>query len=148
MGNNKYLGIDFGLKRVGVAVSDERKTISFPRITILNNNSLFDNLLNICQEENISKIIIGLPIRLNSEYTHITEAAKIFSSEFKKFLNQRNFFPDFFFIDERFTSSLAQSYIAESVKSKKKRKDKSLTDSISAQIILQDFLDREKNLSK
>jgi putative Holliday junction resolvase len=145
---NKYLGIDFGLKRVGVAVSDEGKTISFPRITILNNNSLFDNLLLICREEYISKIIIGLPLRLNSENTHITEAAKIFSSELKIFLNQRNFFPDFFFIDERFTSSLAQSYISESVKSKKKRKDKSLTDSISAQIILQDFLDREKNLSK
>lgn len=146
--SNKYLGIDFGLKRVGIAVSDEGKTISFPRLTLANNSSLFENLLEICRNEFISKIIIGFPLKLNSENTHLTEASQLFSKDFKKFLNQRNFFPEFFFIDERFTSSLAQNYIIESVKSKKKRKDKSLTDSISAQIILQDFLDREKNLSK
>lgn len=146
--SNKYLGIDFGLKRVGIAVSDEGKTISFPRLTLANNSSLFENLLEICRNEFISKIIIGFPLKLNSENTHLTEASQLFSKDFNKFLNQRNLFPEFFFIDERFTSSLAQNYIIESVKSKKKRKDKSLTDSISAQIILQDFLDREKNLSK
>lgn len=145
---SKYLGIDFGLKRVGLAVSDEGKTISFPRTTIPNDNNLFAKLLNVCREDFISKIVIGYPLKLNSEDTHITETVKIFSNELKNFLNKQNVFPEFFFIDERYSSSLAQSYIFESVKSKKKRKEKSLTDSISAQIILQDFLDREKNLSK
>lgn len=145
---SKYLGIDYGLKRVGLAVSDEGKTISFPRTTIENNNNLFENLLKICRDDFISKIIIGLPVKLNSKDTHITDSVKIFSAELKNFLSKHNILPDFIFIDERYTSSLAQSYITESVKSKKKRKNKSLTDSISAQIILQDFLDREKNLMK
>jgi len=144
---SKYLGIDFGLKRVGLAVSDEGKSISFPRITISNDSNLMKKLLDICREDFISKIIIGMPLKLNSEDTHITKAVKIFGSELKYFLQKENICPEFFFIDERYTSSLAQSYINESVKSKKKRKDKSLTDCISAQIILQDFLDREKNLS-
>ncbi len=144
---SKYLGIDYGLKRVGIAVSDEGKTISFSRTTFENDSNLFDKILNICREDLISKIIIGLPVKLNSEDTHITQSVKTFSAELKDFLNKQNIFPDFFFIDERYTSSLAQSYITESVKSKKKRKNKSLTDSISAQIILQDFLDREKNLT-
>jgi putative Holliday junction resolvase len=55
----RYLGIDFGTKRVGLALSDESGTMAFPHKVIENDNSLVKNLVKLCEEEKVGEIVIG-----------------------------------------------------------------------------------------
>lgn len=141
----KYLGIDFGLKRIGISVSDGTKTFAFQRDYLFNDTNLMKSLLIIIKTENIERIVIGYPTKFSSEKTHITDDVEKFSSELKNLLEKENKVCEVVFFDERLTSSLAQYNLNSSGLSKKKRKDKGNIDTISAQIILQDYLDYIKN---
>lgn len=140
----KYLGIDFGLSRIGISVSDTTKKYAFQRDFLFNDKNLFEKLIKILKEENISRIVIGYPLRFNSEKTHSTEAVENFKQQLINVLNLNSIKADIVFFDERFTSTLANYNLNNSGISKKKRKEKGLLDSISAQIILQDYIDSIK----
>ena len=143
---SKYLGIDFGLKRIGIAITDESKTYSFARDYILNDGKHFDKLLKLIKEENVSKLIIGYPVNFKSEKTEITLSVEKFSETLKnKLINISKSNPEIIFYDERLTSGIAQHNIFASGLSNKKKKEKGLVDSVSAQIILQDYIDSLKN---
>ena len=137
---SKYLGVDFGLKRIGLSITDQEKIFAFPLTTIE-----FDNAFNFFKDlflkEEISKVIIGYPKRLSGVDSDIEISIKIF---IKKFKNQ---FPaiEIERFDERFTSKLASKAIVSSGLGKKKRSDKSLIDKVSAAIILQDYLTYNKS---
>jgi putative holliday junction resolvase len=139
--NTKYLGIDFGLKRIGIAVSDTGKKFSFYRDYILNDNQTLKNILALIKNENVSKIIIGYPLNFKSEKTEITASVDKFSEELTALLAKENINAEIVFFDERFTSSISQDNLINSGLSKKKRRDKGILDSMSAKIILQDYLD-------
>lgn len=143
--NTKFLGIDYGDKRIGIAISDESHSIAFVRDYLNNDNNLFNNILNLIKTENISTIVIGYPINFKSEKTIQTIKVEEFKEKLQTFLNNNAFFPNIVFFDERLSSSLAQSHIISSGLKKKQRKIKGIIDSASAQIILQDFLDHKKN---
>ena len=143
--NTKYLAIDYGQKRVGIAVSDENKKYSFARDHIENDKSLREKLLSVIKEENISKIIIGYPLNFKSEKTIQTQKIEEFKDSLEKFLASRSLKTEIIFFDERFTSKLAESSILNSGLNKKKRQEKGRVDSISAQIILQDYIDKTNN---
>jgi putative holliday junction resolvase len=135
------MAIDFGSKRVGIAVSDESKKFSFSREHIINDKNLIPNILDFIKKENIEKIVIGYPLNLKSEKTAQTLETEQFSVKLKNHLTSNSIKAEIVFIDERFTSRIAQYNILSSGLSKKKRKDKGMTDSISAQILLQDYID-------
>ena len=137
----KYLGIDYGLKRVGISVSDNSKKYAFQRDHLLNDNKFFDKLLELIRKESISKIVIGYPLRFNSEKTHSTEDVESFREKLSSLLSKNSLDAELIFFDERLTSSLASYNLKSSGLSKKKRQNKGLVDSISAQIILQDYID-------
>jgi putative Holliday junction resolvase len=59
MQEDKYLGIDFGSKRVGLSVSDFSKKIAFPLSVVLNSENLLDEIVEVCKKNNISLIVIG-----------------------------------------------------------------------------------------
>lgn len=139
----KYLGIDFGLKRIGVAISDTGKKFSFYRDYILNDKNTHEKIIKIILAENVSKIIIGYPLNFKSEKKEITLLVEKFCEELKSNLLKINSNVEIIFFDERFTSSLAQENLIQSGLSKKKRREKGIVDSISAQIILQDYLDSQ-----
>lgn len=139
--NSKYLGIDFGLKRIGMAISDTEKKYSFYRDYILNDKNTKKKILDLILAENVSKIIIGYPLNFKSEKKEISLHIENFSKELKSELSKNNLNTEIIFYDERFTSSLAQDNLIKSGISKKRRREKGIVDSISAQIILQDFLD-------
>jgi putative Holliday junction resolvase len=141
----KYLGIDFGLKRIGISVSDESKSYAFQREHLLNDKDIFEKLIKLIKFENVSDIIIGYPLRFNSEKTHSTDDVDKFKITLENFLKKYSLKCVVHFLDERLTSSLAQYNLQSSGLSKKKRQDKGLLDSISAQIILQDYIDSLKN---
>ena len=138
----RYLGIDLGSKTIGLALSDETLTIASSYKTIHFDNedyqSTINEIKNIVEENNINKIVMGLPKNMNNS---LGERAQI-TLEYKKLLED-NLNIKVIMIDERLTSVISNSILIEADMSRKKRKKK--VDSIAAQIILQDYLDKERN---
>lgn len=138
----RYLGIDLGSKTVGLAISDTTLTIASSLKTILFKDedylSTIDEIKNIIKEYDIQKIILGLPKNMNNT---LGERAEI-TTKYKRILEENTNIPVIFF-DERLTSVISNSILIEADISRKKRKKK--VDSIAAQIILQDYLNKEKN---
>ncbi len=139
--NSKYLGLDFGLKRIGIAITDTEKKFSFYRDYVFNDKYAIDKIVEIIRQENVSKIILGYPLNFKSEKTEITLSVENFSSELKASLLKKETEAEIIYFDERFTSSISQDNLIQSGISKKKRRDKGILDSMSAKIILQDYLD-------
>lgn len=137
----KYLGIDYGLRRVGIAVSDENKKYSFSRDFLYNDNNLFIKLLSLIKQEKISKIILGYPLNLKSKKTSQTIAVEKFKQKLENILQKNSLTISVVLFDERLTSNLAKQSIISSGLKMKKRQNKGLVDSTAAQIILQDYLD-------
>ena len=132
---SKYLGIDFGIKKSGVSISDSNKLISFPLETIETKN-LLDYIKQISIDENIEIIVIGKPLKLNNEIHDLEE-------EIVKFIKSlKNHLPNIQVerIDERFTSKISKQIIINSGVGKKNRRDKLIIDKISASLILESYL--------
>ncbi len=128
-----------------MAISDTEKKFSFYRDYILNDKNANKKITDIVINENVSKIIIGYPLNFKSEKTEITNSVENFSRELKSHLHKKNTDAEIIFTDERFTSSLAQENLIQSGLSKKKRREKGIVDSLSAKILLQDYLDSPNN---
>ena len=135
----RILAIDFGEKRIGLALSDPLMTFAYSFKTILNNEKFWAELRFIIKDKNIIKIILGLPLKENGEHSGITKKV----IEFKEQLIKK-FAIEVILQDERYTSQIAQQNILQSVTKKSKRRDKGLIDSNSAAIILQDYLNEIK----
>ena len=101
-------------------------------------NSTIEEIMNIIKEYNITKIILGLPKNMNNT---LGERAEI-TLKYKELLEKNTNIPIVMF-DERLTSVISNNILIEADMSRKKRKKK--VDSIAAQIILQDYLNKEKN---
>ena len=132
---SKYLGIDFGIKKSGISISDSNKLISFPLETIETKN-LLDYIKQISIDENIEIVVIGKPLRLNNEIHDLEE-------EIVKFIESlKNYLPNIQVerIDERFTSKISKQIIINSGVGKKNRRDKLIIDKISASLILESYL--------
>lgn len=74
----KYLGIDYGTRAIGVALSDDDGTIAFPRVTLTNDNKLMQSLIEIIKEEHIGAVIIGDTRALSGAENQITKDADAF----------------------------------------------------------------------
>ncbi len=131
----KILALDFGLKRTGIAISDEAKIFAFG-LTTVDSRQLDDFLKQTISKEKVDVIVIGEPKRLNNEDTHITENVRLLKAHLEKnFPSQQ-----VLLYDERFTSKMASQAIAGSGMGKKARQDKGLIDEVSATILLQSYL--------
>ena len=132
---SKYVGIDFGIKKSGVSISDSNKLISFPLETIETKN-LLDYIKEISNDENIEIVVIGKPLKLNNEIHDLEEKVVKFIKSLKN--NHPNIQVER--IDERFTSKISKQIIIQSGLGKKNRRDKSIIDKISASLILESYL--------
>ncbi|MCO5249248.1 MAG: Holliday junction resolvase RuvX [Chitinophagales bacterium] len=132
----KILAIDYGVKRVGLALSDEMKIFAFGHSTVDTKN-IQQELKKLIEKEKIEKIVLGEPKRLNNEISETTQIVYRFRADLNKW------FPslDVVLVDERFTSKMAQNTIINSGLRKKARSNKALVDTISATIILQTYLE-------
>ena len=136
MNNSKrILALDFGLKRTGLAISDENNIIASGLKTV-DSKVLLVEVHKIVSEKNIGTLVLGEPKRLNNEHTHITENVHILFEVLKKE------FPALFvtLYDERFTSKMASQAISMSGLTKNKKQDKALIDEVSATILLQSYM--------
>ena len=131
------LGIDYGKKRTGIAVTDPLKIIASSFQTI-ETKLLIDFLRKFVEQNNVDSIVIGLPRQKDHAFSDIENEIQIFISKLKKILPKLKIFRH----DERYTSKMAKKIILN-VKSKKSlRMKKELVDSISATIILQSYLEK------
>ena len=129
----KILAIDFGAKRVGIALGDSEIGVAAARPFLLNDIDLLDNLIELIEREGIEKILFGLPLGLRGE-TEQTAVAR----EFAQGLDSKIEIP-LEFVDERFTSKIASQNLHSAELDS--REQKNLLDSESARIILQEFFD-------
>ncbi|HKI77178.1 MAG TPA: Holliday junction resolvase RuvX [Ignavibacteriaceae bacterium] len=132
---NRIAALDYGEKRIGIALCDPLFTFAYPFKTILNNSLFLSKFDKIHSEQNISRIILGFPIKEDGRTSLISE--KII--KFKKQLEKR-YKTEVILWDERYTSSIASDRIMEFVSKKKKRREKGLIDRNAAAIILQEYL--------
>ncbi len=133
----RILGIDYGNKRVGLAVTDPLKIIASPLDTI-HAKDIVAYLKNYCLREEVEKIIVGEAKTLRNENTHSSESISNFVKHLKKT------FPTISIemIDERFTSKIAMRSMVDMGLKKKDRQKKENLDKISASLILQTYLDK------
>ena len=131
---SKAIGIDFGLKRTGISVSDDLGIIATPLKTIASSD-LMQFLKELVLSENIETMILGFPLGLNGADTDITPNVRLLKLALEKEFPQLKIV----LFDERMTSKIAQKTLIQ-VASKKKRQQKGIIDQMSATIILQDYL--------
>jgi putative Holliday junction resolvase len=132
----KVLAIDYGLKRTGLAISDETKTFAFGLTTVLT-QQLHHFLTEYCSENAIEAFVVGIPKRLNNLPTDASPHVEGFIRRLNKEFPGK----DVYRVDERFTSSMAAQAIIDSGVKKKGRQDKALVDMVSATIILQSWME-------
>ncbi len=135
----RILAIDYGRKRVGLAVSDPLKIAANPLDTIAV-HEVMQFLKNYLQKETVETIVVGKALRMNGNESESMQHIHPFFESLKKN------FPEvrIVFADERFSSVLAQRAILEAGMKKKERQNKALVDKVAATIILQTYL--ESNL--
>lgn len=131
----RLLAIDYGLKRTGIAVTDEMQIIA-SGLTTVPSETAIQFLKDYFAKEKVEKVLIGEPKQMNNEPSQSAPLIEAFVQKF------RQEFPDMPVVrtDERFTSKLALRAMVSSGLKKKQRQDKGLIDEISATIMLQDYL--------
>ena len=122
----KILGIDYGKKRVGVAIGDTETLMAFPKIVLDNSKNFFDDLKKICSDEKIEKIILGESKNFKGEDNLIMEEIKNFKSNLEKEGFEVAFHPEFL------TSAQAERLQGKN----------EMLDASAAAIILQSYLDK------
>ena len=132
----RIIGIDYGTKRVGVAVTDSLQIIVNGLDTIPTTD-IFDFLKKYMEEEEVECIVVGEPMHKDGNPAQIAHLVVGFIRKLKKLFPEIKVDTQ----DERFTSKDAKEIILQSgIKKKKRRNDKELVDKISAVLILQDYL--------
>lgn len=136
----RIVAIDYGTKRVGIAVTDPMQIIA-TALDTMHSKDVIEFLKKYDKTENIEAFVIGMPIQtISSEESDNARNVRQFFNRLKKD------FPDtpIHFEDERYTSSLAMDAMIRGGMKKKDRQIKSNVDKISAVIILQSYLEKKK----
>ena len=138
----RILSIDYGLKRIGIAVTDPLKIIA-TGLTTIPSNTLINFLRDYFSKEEVELVIIGEPKNWDDTDTHATPLVK---SIIKKLMKE---FPAMKIrtVDERYTSKMASQAMIDMGMKKMQRRNKALVDEIAATIMLQEYLRaQESNL--
>jgi putative Holliday junction resolvase len=133
----RIISIDYGTKRVGLAVTDPLQIIATPLDTI-HAKDVIAFLEKYCLQEEVESFVLGLPKNLDTSDTHNTAHVL----QFKKVLEKK--FPTIpiYLVDERYTSKMAMQAMVAGGMKKKDRKIKGNVDKVSAVIILQGFMNQ------
>lgn len=131
----RILAIDFGLKRSGLAITDELRIIATPLDTV-DSRELMDVLVRLVAKEKIDVIVLGEPKRMDGSDSHVTQNVYLLKEALEKQ------FPTvkIDLHDERFTSKMALDAMIQGGMKKKDRQQKGMIDKVSAAIILQEYI--------
>lgn len=133
---SRVLGVDYGTKRVGLALSDTLGITASPLATVPRPD-VVDEVKNLVKEMDVGTIVVGLPTGLSGD-------EGVSASEARKLADELGIAAgvDVVLVDERYTSRLAEDALLESGMKRRKRRES--VDKVAAAIILQDYLDKKK----
>lgn len=132
---SRYLGIDYGTKRIGLAISDGLGLTARP-LDVVERGELSDYLRDLVVEYPVDGVIVGLPTGLSGHEGDSAAGARDLADEVGELLGV-----SVELVDERFTSRMAENALLEA--GMKRRRRKETVDKVAAAIILQTFLDRQ-----
>ncbi|MFA9392990.1 MAG: Holliday junction resolvase RuvX [Prolixibacteraceae bacterium] len=136
----RILAIDYGRKRVGLAVTDPLQIIA-NKLTTVRAHDIFDFLAEYFTKETVDVVVVGYPRTLLNEPSESIRDINPFLKQFqKKFPNVK-----LELVDERFTSKMAFQTMIDAGLKKKDRQNKALVDAVSATIILQFYMEQLRN---
>lgn len=132
----KAMGIDFGLKRIGVAFSDETKFLATPYEVYVRQNPEQDlqHFVDLINKNKVDEVVCGLPMNMQGDEQEIADQTREFMDELQAKVAVR-----LSFVDERLSSVLAEDVLKQTERDWRKRKQR--LDAVAASIILQDYLD-------
>lgn len=132
----RLMGIDYGRKRVGIAVTDPGQMIA-SGLTTVGAHEVLEFIKNYLESESVEEFIVGEPKQMNNEPSESAGIVKAFVTS----LSRK--FPDIpiKMVDERFTSKMAMRAMIDGGMKKKQRQNKAMVDSISAALILQSYME-------
>lgn len=131
---SRYLGIDYGTKRIGLAISDGLGLTARP-LEVVERDGLSDYLRDLAEEYAVDRVVVGLPTGLSGHEGDSAAGARHLAKEIEELLGV-----PVELVDERFTSRMAEGALLEA--GMKRRRRKETVDKVAAAIILQTFLDR------
>jgi putative holliday junction resolvase len=137
-GRTRVLGIDVGSVRIGLAVSDETRTLASPLATVPNDpRTLWARLARELEDRQVERVVIGLPRMLDGSEGEAAEQARRFAAELA-----RRASPLIEFWDERFTTAIAERSLIEGGVRRRRRRE--VIDAVAAAVLLQSWLDARR----
>ncbi len=135
------MGIDFGMRHIGVALSDELR-ITANGFETVNWNSIdwnwaLDRIAQIVKEKNVTEIVIGKPIRTDGMESETQKKVELFGQELEKLVDISPSYKD-----ERYTTVIASRMLHET--NIKAKKQKSIIDQVAAEIILREYMEQHR----
>jgi putative Holliday junction resolvase len=136
----RIIGIDYGVKRIGLAVTDPLQIFASPLMTVMT-TEFYKFITGYLETDDVDAFVIGYPVQMNNQPSASVTYINPFIKRLKKTYPEKHIY----LADERFTSQMAMRTMVEGGVKKRDRQDKSMVDKISASIILQSFLDNRSN---
>lgn len=136
----RILGVDFGNRRIGIAVSDSAAEIAFPLETIEERGvkAAAGRIATLCQEQGVSELVVGLPLNMDGSEGDMAAEARAFGER----LTRRGNRPVHMWDERLTTAAIEKSLIAADMSRRKRR---AVRDKLAAQQILQSFLDTRRS---
>ena len=140
----RFLGIDYGTKRIGIAISDENHVLAFPKEIVLNDLNTFKKLGDIIKKEKVGEIIIGESVDFSGKLNALSGRIEVFILELKERFKlpvhkQKEFLTS---VEARKSGINKKSLNSPQSHSKIKQKKSGRVDASAAALILQRYLDR------
>lgn len=135
----RILAIDYGRKRVGLAVSDPARIIA-NKLATVPTHTLWNFLERYLVEEQVDEVVVGYPLQMNNTASE----AVVYINPFLRKFRQKYPGMKLELADERFTSKLAERAMLEGGLKKMARRNKEMVDAISATIILQSYMEKQR----
>jgi putative Holliday junction resolvase len=140
---SRILALDYGARRIGIAVSDPTRTIASPLATLTRRTGKrppWPEIGRLIQEQEATELVVGLPLTLQGDASEWTEEVREFGAHL-----ERRFGLPVHWVDERLTSVLAERAVRGMGLKRSEREEKGRVDAAAAALILRAFLDRAGN---
>ncbi|MCX6755272.1 MAG: Holliday junction resolvase RuvX [Candidatus Nomurabacteria bacterium] len=144
----RFLGVDFGMKRIGLAISDENGTLAFPKEIVLNDQNKFTRISEIIKQENVEEIVIGESVDFSGRLNMLMSHIELFITELEETYHlpvyrQKEFLTT---VEARRSKNGKQEMSPSQAHSKLKDTKRGRVDASAAALILQRYLDKRNKL--
>ena len=139
----RALGIDYGERRIGLAISDPTGTVAQPLPPLLRRRGKrppIARLIEVMEAQDVDRVVVGLPLSLEGTDTPWTAEVRAFAARLAERSGR-----DVYITDERLTSAAAERAVRALGLPRHERQRKDRVDTVAAMLILQSFLDRERS---